>query len=111
MSSQVSTKVSKKEYNDIRNLVNAGFYINTSDFVRDAVRRRLAEFRETATQDSPATIELRVYEFFKNKGGSGWPDEAAAELGYSVLQVLDALERLRSKGKAEEVAEVGAVVR
>ncbi len=54
--------------------------------------------------DSPEVVNKKVYDYFKSKGVPVWPDEAALELGYSVLEVLNALERLRKKGKAQEVA-------
>lgn len=101
MVTQISTKVSKKEFEEIRRLVKSGLYINISDFVRESVRKRLSELKEISS-DAPSVIEKKVYEYFKSKGGSGWPDDAARELGYSVIEVLDALERLRKKGKAEE---------
>lgn len=103
MTTQVSTKLSKKEFQEIHKLVKAGLYINTSDFVRDAIRKSLAGFKET-TLDTPQIIEKRVYEYFRSKGGSVWPDDAARDLGYSVLAVLDVLERLKKKGKAEETS-------
>ena len=88
---------------EISKIVKAGIYINLSDFVRDAVRAKLRELRSTKL-DPPEVIKQRVYEYFKAKGGSGWPDEAAVELGYSVLEVLEALERLKEEGKAQEAA-------
>jgi Arc/MetJ-type ribon-helix-helix transcriptional regulator len=93
---------------EIAKLVKSGLYINTSDFVRDAIRRRLQELRSISL-DPPQVVQQRVYEFFKSKGGSAWPDEAAIELGYSVLEVLGALEQLRKRGKAmEAIQEISA---
>ena len=101
MANQVSTKLSRRETEEIQKIVRAGLYINVSDFVRDTVRRRLQELKATSL-DPPDVVQERVYEYFKNKGGSAWPDEAAIDLGYSVLEVLEALEKLRKKGKARE---------
>lgn len=103
MPNQVSTKLSRKETQEITKLVKSGLFINTSDFVRDAIRRRLQELGNVS-MDTPEVIQQRVYEYFKHKGGSAWPDEAAIDLGYSVLEVLEALERLERKGKAREAA-------
>jgi Arc/MetJ-type ribon-helix-helix transcriptional regulator len=101
MTSQVSTKLSKKEIQEIRRLVKTGLYINTSDFVRDAIRKNLSSLKEVSLDD-PEAIEKRVYHYFRSKGGAVWPDDAARDLGYSVLTVLDVLEKLRKKGKAKE---------
>jgi len=98
MPTQVSAKLSKKEFEEIRKLVRSGLYINISDFVREAVRKSMAELKEVS-MDAPEIVEKRVYDYLKSKGVSVWPDEAARELGYSVLEVLNALERLKKKGK------------
>lgn len=98
---QVSTKISKREADEVARLVKSGLFINTSDFVRDSIRRRLQELGK-ASIDSPGIVRERVYEYFKRRGGSGWPDEAATELGYSVLEVLGALRELEKQGKAAE---------
>ena len=104
MSSQVSSKLSKREMAEIQKLVRAGLYINVSDFVRDTIRRRLQELKMVSL-DPPDVVQQKVYEHFKSRGGSSWPDEAAVELGYSVLEVLEALEQLRRKGKAWEATQ------
>ncbi len=103
MGTQVSAKLSKKEFQEIHRLVKAGIYINISDFVREAVRKSLSELKEVS-MDAPEVVERRVHDYFKSKEGSVWPDDAARELGYSVLEVLDVLERLKKRGKAQEVA-------
>jgi DNA-binding GntR family transcriptional regulator len=36
----------------------------------------------------------------KERGGLIWPDEAAKELGYSVLDILEALRKLEKEGRA-----------
>ena len=105
MPTQVSAKLSKKEFEEIHKLVGSGLYINTSDFVREAVRKRLSELKEVS-MDAPAVVEKRVYDYFRSKAVAVWPDEAARELGYSVFEVLNALERLRKKGRAWEAIEV-----
>jgi len=103
MAQQVTTKIPKVDYEKIRQLVNVGFYINISDFVREAIRAKLAELELSSKLDPPETMKARVYEYFKERGGVAWPDEAAKELGYSVIDVLNALQMLKDEGKTEEV--------
>jgi biotin operon repressor len=38
----------------------------------------------------------------KDRGGLIWPDDAARELGYSVLDILEALRKLEKEGRAIE---------
>jgi hypothetical protein len=110
MNDQVSAKLTRREAEEVAKLVDAGLFLNTSDFVRDAVRSRLRQLGSVSL-DGPAVVERRVYEYFKGRGGSAWPDEAALELGYSVLEVLDALERLRKKGRAREETREAPTIR
>jgi len=101
LSKQVAAKLSKVEYDQIRRLVTTGLYINSSDFVRDAVRRRLAEINAVAKTKS-GNLKEELYRYMKERGGLIWPDEAARELGYSVLDVLEALRKLEKEGRAVE---------
>jgi Arc/MetJ-type ribon-helix-helix transcriptional regulator len=101
LSKQVAAKLSKVEYDQVRRLVANGLYINSSDFVRDAVRRRLAEINAVAKTKS-GTIKAELYRYMKDRGGLIWPDEAARELGYSVLDILEALRKLEKEGRAIE---------
>jgi len=111
MSSQVAAKVSKVEYARIKQLVRLGMYINSSDFVRDAVRRRLAELESSGKADPPKVVKQEVCQYFLDRGGVAWPDEAARDLGYSVLDVLKALMELKEEGKAAEIEEATVVER
>jgi len=44
MPKQIAAKISDVEHKLIRQLIRAGLFINSSYFVRDAVRRRLGDF-------------------------------------------------------------------
>lgn len=105
MSKQVAAKLSKVEYDQIRRLVTTGLYINSSDFVRDAVRRRLAEIN-AVTKTKTGNVKDELYRFMKERGGLVWPDDAARELGYSVLDILEALRKLEKEGRAIESQDI-----
>ncbi len=105
MSKQVAAKLSKVECDQIRRLVTTGLYINSSDFVRDAVRRRLAEINAVAKTKS-GNLKDELYRHMKERGGLIWPDEAARELGYSVLDILEALRKLEKEGRAIESQDI-----
>jgi Arc/MetJ-type ribon-helix-helix transcriptional regulator len=101
LAKQVAAKLAKVEHDQIRRLVKTGLYINSSDFVRDAIRRRLAEIQAIA-KPSSGNVKDELYRYMKERGGLIWPDEAAAELGYSVLDILEALRKLEKEGRAVE---------
>ena len=107
LASQVAAKVSTVEYKQIKHLVRAGLYINSSDFVRDAVRRRLNEIGSVAKTGS-AKLKDELYRYMAERGGVVWPDEAARALDCSVLEVLEALKRLEREGKAKEAETLSA---
>jgi hypothetical protein len=44
-------------------------------------------------------VEKEVYRYMKERGGLIWPDEAARELGYSALDILEALASWRKKAE------------
>lgn len=78
-------------------------YINVSDFVRDAVRSRLAGLATGTRAIDRKQLEREVLDCLRSRGGDVWPDEIAEDLGTSVLEVLEALESLRKEGRAVEV--------
>ena len=47
----IGSKVSAIELEQIKNLVASGVYLNTSDFVRDAVRDKLAAIKTIKYRD------------------------------------------------------------
>ena len=105
MSKQVAAKVSKVEYELIRRLVKSGLYINSSDFVRDAMRRRLAEIN-SAVKTPRGDLRRELYDYMKEHDGLIWPDEAARDLGYSVLDILETLRKLEREGRAIEAEDI-----
>lgn len=106
MPRQLATRVPDREYEKIEQLVKAGLYLNVSDFVRDAVRARLAGLALGTSQMDPDRLEEEVEAYLRRRGGEAWPDEMAEDLDVPVLQVLRALESLRRKGRVEEIQAV-----
>jgi Arc/MetJ-type ribon-helix-helix transcriptional regulator len=47
----IGAKIAPVEARQIRELIDAGVYINESDFVRDAIRRRLSEIKVSKCRD------------------------------------------------------------
>jgi Arc/MetJ-type ribon-helix-helix transcriptional regulator len=68
LSKQVAAKVSKAEYEQIQRLVRCGVYMNSSDFVRDATRRRLAELSSSA-RISTGRLKQELHDYMKEQGG------------------------------------------
>jgi hypothetical protein len=45
-------------------------------------------------------------DYMKERGGLVWPDEAARDLGYSVLDILEALRKLEREGRTTESQDI-----
>jgi len=67
------------EYDQIRRIVRSGVYINSSDFVRDTVRRGSAEI-ESAAKPGSGKLKEELYRYMKERGGLVWPDDVARDL-------------------------------
>jgi Arc/MetJ-type ribon-helix-helix transcriptional regulator len=76
----VGSKVSAVELEEIKKLVAAGVYLNTSDFVRDAIRDKLAAIKTIKYRDvdyETAKKEIRGY--FRDRG-EAYPSEIEEDL-------------------------------
>ena len=51
-------------------------------------------------------LEQELHDYMKERGGAVWPDQAARNLGYSVLDILEALKKLQREGRATEAEDV-----
>jgi len=76
----IGAKIAPAEARQIRELIDAGVYLNESDFVRDAIRHRLSEIKVIKCRDIDyETAKKEFLGYFKRKG-EAWPDEAAMDL-------------------------------
>lgn len=65
----MGSKVSAVELEQIKQLVAAGAYLNTSDFVRDAIRDKLAANKAIKYRDLDYdTVKKEVVGYFQERG-------------------------------------------
>lgn len=92
----VGSKVSAIELEEIKKLVASGVYLNTSDFVRDAVRDKLAAIKTIKYRDVDyVTAKKEVMGYFQERG-EAYPSEIEEdlELDYKLIcQIVDELKR------------------
>lgn len=92
----VGSKVSAVELEEIKKLVAAGVYLNTSDFVRDAIRDKLAAIKTIKYRDVDyETAKKEVMGYFQDRG-EAYPSkiEEDLELDYKLIcQIVDELKR------------------
>ncbi len=80
MSSQISSRLPPKFVSEIESLVNEGYYLSASDFVREAVREKLEEIKEIKLRDVPLNeAKKEIYRYLLQNPDS-YPYDIANEL-------------------------------
>ena len=103
MSDQISSRLPLKFISEIESLVNEGYYISASDFVREAERDKLDEIKEIRLREvSLNEAKEEIYRYLLQNPDS-YPYEIANELWLELSLVHEALIELRKAGKAEVV--------
>ena len=103
MSDQISSRLPLKFISEIESLVNEGYYISASDFVREAERDKLDEIKEIRLREvSLNDAKEEIYRYLLQNPDS-YPYEIANELWLELSLVHEALIELRKAGKAEDV--------
>ncbi len=90
------------EARHIRELIEAGAYLNESDFVRDAIRHRLSEIKVIKCRDVDyETAKKEILGYYRSQG-EAYPDEAAEDLSLDFDLVMKATEELQKEGRLVE---------
>jgi Arc/MetJ-type ribon-helix-helix transcriptional regulator len=98
----IGAKIAPAEARQIRELIEAGVYLNESDFVRDAIRHRLSEIRVIKCRDVDyETAKKEILGYYKTRG-EAYPDEAAADLALDFDLVMKATDELRKESRLVE---------
>ena len=98
----IGAKIAPVEARQIRELIEAGVYLNESDFVRDAIRHRLSEIKVTKCRDVDyETAKKEILGYYKSRG-EAYPDDAALDLELDFDLVMKATEELRTEGRLVE---------
>lgn len=97
------SKISPTEFEQIQRLVDAGVYLNTSDFVRDAIREKLASIKVIKYRDVDyKTAKKEVSGYFQSRG-EAYPSDASEDLELDYDLVWEITEELRREGRLEVI--------
>ena len=92
----IGSKVSAVKLEEIKKLVASGAYLNTSDFLRDAIRDKLAAIKTIKYRDVDyETAKKEVMGYFQDRG-EAYPSDIEEELerDYDLIrQIIDELKR------------------
>ena len=107
VSYQVASKIPKATYFKIKRLIEAGMFLNFSDFTRKAVENeleRLGEAKILSIRDvSVKEAKRLIEEYLGQHQGSVYPSDIAEYYGLELETVFEAVKQLRAEGKVEEV--------
>jgi Arc/MetJ-type ribon-helix-helix transcriptional regulator len=99
MSVQIASKLPRKFLAEIESLVNEGYYLDTSDFVREAVREKLEGLMEIKLREVPlGEAKEEIYRYLELNPDS-YPYDIATELRLDLSLVHEALLELKKRGK------------
>lgn len=87
ISKSVSTKLAEQEYKKINDLVNEGLFLNSADFVREAIREKLKTYDDEITIRQIPYIQMKeeIIDYVKKN-----PEVDAVDIADDLL--LDAFE-------------------
>ena len=98
----IGAKIAPAEAAQIRELIEAGVYLNESDFVRDAIRHRLSEIKIIKCRDVDfQTAKKEILGYYRSRG-EAYPDEAARDLELDFDLVMRVTGELRQEGRLVE---------
>ena len=100
---QVSVRLTLQETHTIDEMVSSGFFLNRSDFVRGAVREKLASLRIETVRDVPRKQAEKEIQAYLKEHPVTYPSDMAAALGLDLAMVMDIVKDFLKSGKAEEV--------
>jgi Arc/MetJ-type ribon-helix-helix transcriptional regulator len=97
----VGAKLTRNEIRQINKLVEAGLYLNSSDFIREAVREKLSAIKVIEYRDVDyETAKKEVAGYFKMKG-EAYASEASTDLGLDYGLVCKIMDDLENAGQME----------
>ena len=99
----IGSKVSAWELEQIKQLVTSGIYLNTSDFVRDAIRDKLAAVKTIKYRDVDyETAKKEVMGYFQRRG-EAYPSDIEENLELDYKLICQIVEELKREGRLEVI--------
>jgi Arc/MetJ-type ribon-helix-helix transcriptional regulator len=99
----IGSKITRSELAQIQDLIDAGVYLNASDFVRDAIRDKLAAIKVIKCRDVDyETAKKEITGYFQRKHEAN-PDEISQDLEIDFDLVRKITSELKKEGRLEAV--------
>ena len=99
----VGAKLTPNEIGQINKLVVAGLYLNPSDFIRDAVREKLAAIKVIQYRDLDYEAAKKEVAGYFRIEGEAYASDASTDLELDYELVCKIMDDLEKEGKMEAV--------
>jgi Arc/MetJ-type ribon-helix-helix transcriptional regulator len=97
---QVAVRLSKMDYLKIQQLVEAGLYRSSADFLREAVRDKLGSMEVISVRDvDPQKVEKMIEEYLAKHPGPKFASEIADALGLEYDVTFKTIHKLLEEGR------------
>lgn len=97
----VSARLSPKEAEEIEKLVEEGFYMNTADFVRMAIREKLETINVVDVRNVEKDRAKKEIVEYLRKNKKAYPSDIADALNLDFDLVLEIAKELMKEGRAK----------
>lgn len=102
-SKAVGTKLTQNEHKEISNLIDAGIFLSTSDFVREAIRDKLKAIKVIKLRDIDyETAKKEVLGYYRNYD-EAYISEVSEDLELDLEVVIQITEELEKEGRLKGV--------
>ena len=99
----IGAKITQSELAPIQDLIDAGVYLNASDFVREAIRNKLAAIKVIKCRDVDyETAKKEIIGYFQ-RNHEAYPDEISQDLELDFDLVRRITSELKKEGRLEAV--------
>jgi Arc/MetJ-type ribon-helix-helix transcriptional regulator len=97
---QVAVRLSKTDYVKIQQLVEAGLYRSSADFLREAVRDKLGSMEVVCVQHVDShEAERMIEDYLAKHPGPNFASEIADELGLEYSVTFKTIHKLLEEGR------------
>ena len=97
----VGAKLTRNEIEQINKLVEAGLYLNPSDFIRDAVREKLAAIKVIEYRDVDYDASKKEVAGYFELKHEAYASDASLDLQFDYELVCTIMDDLKKEGKLE----------
>jgi len=97
----LGVRLTEREEEEIKKLVEAGLYISASEFIRDSVRRNLASLKAIEIRKLSRNAAKKEILNYMKRHKEAYASDIAEEIGLDLNLVFSIMKELSEKGVVE----------